>query len=570
MSNSLFRRKSIDDIKREVAAGEGDHGHSGGLRKVLGVRDLTFLGIAAVIGAGIFSTIGKAAFAGGPGISMLFVIVAVTCGFSALCYAEFASRIPVAGSAYTYSYVSFGEIIAWIIGWALILEYAIGNIVVAISWSGYFNNLLVHVFHINLPEWMLIDATTAESAFNTATKELAAGTVTDPDMIKKYNGAIASWNNAPMMGGYKIFFNLPAFIIVGLITWLAYTGIKESKQSANFMVIFKVVVIIFVIVAGAFFVDTSNWSPFLPNRFEGVLKGVSSVFYAYIGFDAISTMSEECKNPQRDMPKAMINSLLICTVLYILIALVLTGIENYSKFDGVTDPLAFVFEKRAPWIETIVSISAVVATTSVLLVFQLGQPRIWMSMSRDGLLPKKFQTIHPRFKTPSFATLVTGVLVGVPALFLQDALVTDLTSIGTLFAFVLVAGGVLLLPKVKKEPGKFSLPYINGQFIVPVLFGLFVYGFWDRIRDAFAHLGAEDSQQLLLVVFVVLAAILSALTFIKKYSLIPMLGVLFCMYLMIEIPAKSWLVFFGWMALGLTIYFLYGYRKSKLAPASGK
>jgi basic amino acid/polyamine antiporter, APA family len=565
MSNSLFRKKSIETIKKEYEAGQSDHAASG-LKKILGVRDLTFLGIAAVVGAGIFSTIGKAAYNGGPGISLLFIIVAVTCGFSALCYAEFASRVPVAGSAYTYSYVTFGEMIAWIIGWALILEYAIGNIVVAISWSGYFNNLLVHVLHIHLPDWMLIDPTTAKSAFNEASTALAAGNL-DAAATEKYQFAVNAWNNAPVMGGMKIFFNLPAFIIVGLITWLAYIGIKESKHTANFMVIFKVIVILFVIMAGAFFVDTNNWTPFLPNKFEGVLKGVSAVFYAYIGFDAISTTAEECKDPQRDMPRAMIRALVICTILYILIALVLTGIENYKNLN-VNDPLAAVFEKRAPWIETIVSISAVVATTSVLLVFQLGQPRIWMSMSRDGLLPKKFQKIHPKYQTPSFATIVTGVLVGIPALFLQDLLVTDLTSIGTLFAFVLVSGGVLLLPRIAKEPGRFRLPYINGKIIVPVLFALFVWGFWGRIESAFQHFGKEDSQQLLLIIFVLLAAVLSVLTFIRNYSLIPMLGVLFCLYLLIEIPAKSWVVFFGWMGLGLLIYFLYGYRKSKLAPLS--
>jgi amino acid transporter len=385
----------------------------------------------------------------------------VACGFSALCYAEFASRVPVSGSAYTYSYVTFGELIAWIIGWALILEYAIGNIVVAISWSGYFNNLLVNLFHINLPSWMLVDPMTAKHAFTEASSALAGGSVTDPQQLKNYQFALNAWNEAPTIGGQKVFFNLPACIIVILITWLAYTGIRESKQTANYMVLFKVAVILFVIVAGAFYVDTNNWTPFMPNRFEGVLKGVSAVFYAYIGFDAISTTAEEAKNPQKDMPKAMIYSLLICTVLYILIALVLTGIENYSNFKDVNDPLAFVFEGRAPWIENIVSISAVVATTSVLLVFQLGQPRIWMSMSRDGLLPKKFQKIHPKYQTPSFATIVTGVLVAVPALFLEDALVTDLTSIGTLFAFALVAGGVLFLPRIPKEPGRFSLPYIN-------------------------------------------------------------------------------------------------------------
>ncbi|HEX6916343.1 MAG TPA: amino acid permease [Chitinophagaceae bacterium] len=559
---SLFRRKSIELIKKEYEAGQSDH--AAGLKKVLGVRDLTFLGIAAVVGAGIFSTIGKAAFNGGPGISLLFVIVAVTCGFCALCYAEFASRVPVAGSAYTYSYVTFGELVAWIIGWALILEYAIGNIVVAISWSGYFNNLLENVFNIHLPEWMLVDPTTAEAAYTEASKAFASGAVLDAETTKSYQFAIQAWSDAPIVFGKHLFFNLPAFIIVVLITMLAYIGIKESKESANYMVIFKIAVIIFVIVAGAFFVDTNNWTPFLPNRMEGVLKGVSAVFYAYIGFDAISTTAEECRNPQRDMPRAMINSLVICTGLYILIALVLTGVEHYSHFKDVNDPLAFVFEKRAPWIETIVSISAVVATTSVLLVFQLGQPRIWMSMSRDGLLPRKFQKIHPKYHTPSFATIITGVLVAVPALFMQDILVTDLTSIGTLFAFVLVSGGVLLLPRVKKEPGKFSLPYIDGRFIVPVIYAIFIYAFHGRVKDAFTNLANEDHQEILFLIFVIVAGILTLLTIIRRYSLIPILGVIFCLYLLIEIPVKSWFVFFGWMALGLAIYFLYGYRNSKL------
>ena len=561
MSNSLFRKKSIDQIKKDYDAKEASGGN---LHRVLGVKDLTFLGIAAVVGAGIFSTIGNAAYNGGPGVSILFVITAVACGFSALCYAEFASRVPVAGSAYTYSYVTFGEVIAWIIGWTLILEYAIGNIVVAISWSGYFNNLLENVFNIHLPEWMLVDPMTATAAYKEATTGLASGTITDPTQLKNYRFAVDAWNDAPTLGGYKMFFNIPAFIIVGLITWLAYIGIKESKETANYMVMFKIGVIIFVIIAGVFFVDTNNWTPFLPNRFEGVLKGVSAVFYAYIGFDAISTTAEEAKNPQRDMPWAMIYSLLICTVLYILIALVLTGIENYSNFKDVNDPLAFVFENRAPWIETIVSISAVVATTSVLLVFQLGQPRIWMSMSRDGLLPKKFQTIHPKYQTPSFATIVAGFLVGIPALFIEGGIVTDLTSIGTLFAFVLVSGGVLLLPRVAKEPGRFSLPYINGKFIVPIIIALFIFVFRGRIEEAFANWGNEGYQEVLFLLFVAMAIILSILTFLRNYSFIPIMGVLFCLYLMVEIPANSWLVFFLWMALGLSIYFLYGYRNSVL------
>lgn len=559
MKNNLFRKKSIDKIIKD------DKESSNPLRKVLTVRDLTFFGIAAVVGAGIFSTIGSAAYNGGPGISLLFIITAITCGFTALCYAEFASRIPVAGSAYTYSYVAFGEIVAWIIGWALILEYAIGNIVVAISWSGYFNNLLVHVFNIHLPDWMLIDPLTAKNAFNESTAALASGAELTAKQIKNYEFAIQAYNSAPMIGDMKIFFNLPAFIIVALVTWLAYIGIKESKKSANLMVYFKVAVIIFVIIAGAFFVDVNNWTPFLPNGFEGVLKGVSAVFYAYIGFDAISTMAEETKNPQRDMPRGMIYSLLICTALYILIALTLTGIEHYSNFLNVNDPLAYVFEDRAPWIEKIISISAVVATTSVLLVFQIGQPRIWMSMSRDGLLPKQFQKIHPKYQTPSFATIVTGIIVGIGALFIESDLVTDLTSIGTLFAFILVSGGVLFLPPKIKEKGKFNLPYINGKFIVPILYLLFLYLFQDRIIAAFTEFHWNNHEEVLFIVFLIFALVVSIFTFIRNYSIIPIMGVLTCSYLMIEIPIVSWQWFLIWMALGLLIYFLYGYRNSKLS-----
>jgi len=558
MKNSLFRKKSIDRLVEEGRQSKGS------LNRVLSVRDLTFMGIAAVVGAGIFSTIGSAAYNGGPGVSTLFIITAITCGFSALCYAEFASRIPVAGSAYTYSYVAFGEIIAWIIGWALILEYSIGNIVVAISWSSYFNNLLVHVFNIHLPDWMLIDPMTAKNAFLESTAALNSGEILSPEKIQSYEFAVNAYNSAPMIGDMKVFFNLPALIIVILITWLAYVGIKESKKTANFMVYFKLSVILFVIVAGAFFVDTNNWRPFLPNGFEGVLRGVSAVFYAYIGFDAISTMAEETENPQRDMPRGMIYSLLICTGLYILIALTLTGIENYSNFKNVTDPLAFVFKTRAPWIETIVSVSAVVATTTVLLVFQIGQPRIWMSMSRDGLLPKKFQKVHPKYKTPSFATIVTGVIVGIGALFIESDLVTDLTSIGTLFAFVLVSGGVLFLPPKVKEPGKFSLPYLNGKWLIPLLFIGFVYIFRERAIKAFTEFNWDNTEEVLFIIFLIFAAATSVVTFLRNYSTIPIMGVLTCSYLMVEIPLISWKWFLVWMVLGLVIYFLYGYRNSSL------
>lgn len=556
MASSLFRKKSLDKIIKDAEAGFSDgHGH-GEMKKVLGVRDLTFMGIAAVIGAGIFSTIGTAAYHGGPGVIFLFMITAVTCGFTALCYAEFASRIPVSGSAYTYSYVAFGEVVAWVIGWALILEYAIGNVVVAISWSAYFNNIL-QAFGINLPDWLTIGYLTAKMNYDTA---LQAGKPV-ADLV---------YTHAPTIAGLKFIINFPAFMVVWLITILAYIGINESRKSANFMVGLKIVVLIFIAVVGFWMIftdiGTGNWKPFLPEGMNGVLQSVSAVFFAYIGFDAISTTAEECSNPQKDLPKGMIYSLLICTLIYIVTALVITGLVNYKEFNGVADPLAYVFDKiNMHKVGFIISISAVIAATSVLLVFQIGQPRIWMSMSRDGLLPKPFSRISKRFRTPAFATVITGFVVGVPVLVVDDKLMTDLTSIGTLFAFVLVCGGVLFLPRTGKVAGKFQIPYINGKYFVALLFAVFVFLFRQRLLDAFSNISGESRQEVLFIVFCVFALIVSVISFIKHYSLIPVLGVLCCTYLMIEIPANSWKVFFGWMVLGLSIYFLYGRRKSKLA-----
>lgn len=553
MSSPLFRKKPLASVVPDASHASPDNQ----LKKVLGVRDLTSMGIAAVIGAGIFSTIGQAAYDGGPGVIFLFIITAVTCGFTALCYAEFASRVPVAGSAYTYSYVTFGELAAWIIGWALIMEYSIGNVVVSISWSSYFNNLLEGV-GIHIPAWLVTDAQTAKLAFMRA-QEAGADTST------------MAWTLAPEIGGYKLLANLPAGIIIVLITILAYIGIKESKKSANFMVALKLVVLLIVVLIGLFYIDVDNWSPFMPNSFSGVLKGVSAVFFAYIGFDAISTTAEECKDPQRDLPKGMIYSLIICTVIYVVVTLVITGMVNYSEFNNVSDPLAYVFEKiNLSKVGFFVSVSAVVAATSVLLVFQLGQPRIWMSMSRDGLLPRKFSNISPKFQTPGFSTIVTGVIVCIPSLFIESALMTDLTSIGTLFAFALVCAGVLMLPAdTSTNTGKrFKLPYINGRYIIPILLMVFLYGFRERTEAAFLNLANEPRQEILFFVFVILAVIIAVFTFMRKFSLIPVLGLLCCLYLMIEIPARSWVVFFGWMAFGLVIYFSYGYWKSKLAKAA--
>lgn len=554
MPNPLFRKKPLQRLLQDAEQRE----QKSQLKKVLTVRDLTSMGIAAVIGAGIFSTIGQAAYNGGPGVIFLFIITAITCGFSALCYAEFASRVPVSGSAYTYSYMTFGEVVAWIIGWALILEYSIGNVVVSISWSSYFVNLLDGL-GIHLPVWLSTDPSTAEHIFKLA-HEAGKDTST------------TAWSTAPSFYGFRLIANLPAALIIVLITILAFVGIRESKRSANFMVGLKLVVLFIIVAIGVFYINTDNWVPFMPAGFGGVLKGVSAVFFAYIGFDAISTTAEECADPQRDMPKGMVYSLLICTVIYVIVALIITGMVHYTEFNNVADPLAYVFEKiHLSKVGFFISVSAVVAATSVLLVFQIGQPRIWMSMSRDGLLPKRFSKIHPKFHTPAFSTIVTGFVVAIPSLFVESALMTDLSSIGTLFAFVLVCGGVLFLPandNTVVKTTRFKMPYINARFIVPLLLLLFLYAFRDRVTSAVSNFTHEAPQEILFLVFVGLAILMAIFSFIKKLSLIPVLGMLCCLYLMIEIPSRSWLVFFGWMIFGLAVYFSYGFWKSNLSKES--
>lgn len=560
MSKSIFRKKSINRILTDVASGFSDAEHSGShLKKELNVKDLTLMGIAAVVGAGIFSTIGLASFQGGPGVTILFVITAITCGFSALCYAEFASRIPVAGSAYTYAYASFGELIAWIIGWDLLMEYAIGNIAVAISWSTYFVNLL-EGFHIHIPEYLTMDYFTAFKAHEHVRELTASNKLTDiTDTLKQ--GALA-WNTAPGFGSVKLIANIPALLIVVIITYLVYIGIRETKKATNAMVFLKIAIVIVVIAIGFFYVTPANWHPFMPNGFSGVMKGVSGVFFAYIGFDAISTTAEECRAPQRDLPRGMIYSLIICTVLYILIALVLTGMVSYKDL-AVGDPLAYVFTKVGlTKISGVISFSAVIATASVLLIFQLGQPRIWMSMSRDGLLPKVFSRIHPKYHTPSFATIVTGFVVAVPALFVNLTIVTDLTSIGTLFAFVLVCGGVLMLPREESQKGRFHLPYVNSKWIIPILFIAGVYFFRKDIQGLFASENAHENFPFF--IFIILSAVLTVLSFIKNLSLIPVLGLLSCLYLMTQLGYTNWIRFLAWLIIGLIIYFTYSYKNSLL------
>jgi basic amino acid/polyamine antiporter, APA family len=565
-----------DNLEEDSSAGQ----HS--MKRVLTVRDLTLFGIAAIIGAGSFSSLGGAVFNGGPGVVILFIITGIACAFTAYCYSEFASRIPVAGSAYTYAYASFGEFFAWIIGWALIMEYSIGNIYVAFSWSDYFTSFL-HKLHIGIPDYLTC-------SYLEAKKAIASGSANSE--------LINAWNTAPIVGSIRMIFDLPALVINILITYLVYRGIKESRNFSNAMVILKLFIVLLVILVGGAMIFTNglsfNWTPandegvksFMPNGFGGVMMAVSGVFFAYIGFDAVSVLAEESKNPQRDLPRGMIYSLIICTIVYILLTLVLTGTVHYKNFDGVGDPLAFIFEPQnlnIGWMQLLVSICAVVAMTSVLLVFQMGQPRIWMSMSRDGLMPPVFQKIHPKYKTPSFATIITGLVVGVPILFTDKTFVLDFTSIATLFAFVLVCGGVLLLPKVEKRKGRFVMPYINGKINFPliVILAFLSFSFFNKAyfsetfnfdfsnnADYTSHAVTYmdlATPKISVILFWIICIVLSVFTFIKNYSLIPLMGVSTCLYLLTGMSKSNWVWFFAWLALGLIFYFLYSFKNSKLA-----
>jgi amino acid transporter len=576
MLRDLFRRKTIAMI---LSHAETPGKANSTMHRNLSVRDLTALGIAAIVGAGIFSTIGTAAANGGPAVSLLFVFTAMACGFSAMCYAEFASSIPISGSAYTYAYASFGELIAWIIGWDLIMEYAVGNIAVAISWSGYFTGLMSGL-GVHIPEFLCIDYLSAARGFKEASSLIAGGLP-----FEQLNGGLQeawlAWQNAPMIGGVRLVADIPAFGIVVFITWLVYKGIYETKVAGNIMVILKLVVLMLVIGVGSFYVDPKNWSPFAPNGVVGVLKGVSGVFFAYIGFDAISTTAEECKNPKRDLPRAMIYALVITTVLYVLISLVLTGMVPSSEL-GVADPLAFAFTRlHLTRLSGVIAVSAIIAMASVLLVFQVGQPRIWMSMSRDGLLPPRFSRLHPKYKTPGFSTIITGIMVAIPSLFLNLTEVTDLTSIGTLFAFVLVSGGILLLNHGKKSirsDGAFKVPYLNCRFYLPVIWivvGIMwiVSEYW-QAGNSPVNLVAnnlftlkEIMPHISLIIYFMMAAILTIISMVFKWSLIPVLGLLTNLYLMSELGITNWLRFIIWLAIGLLLYFTYGSKHSRLRTA---
>jgi len=567
----LFRKKSVPHILREadLLSESGNR-----MRRNLSVVDLTALGVAAIVGAGIFSTIGNAAASGGPAVSLLFVFTAFACGLSAMCYAEFASSIPISGSAYTYAYASFGELVAWIIGWDLIMEYAIGNIAVAISWSGYFTGLLDGL-GLHIPNFLTTDYLSASRGYDLAVGALKGGTTLN-QLSFSLQDAYNAWISAPQIGHLRIIADVPALGIVVLITWICYVGIKESKVANNIMVLLKIGILLLVIGVGAFYVNPDNWHPFAPNGITGVLKGVSGVFFAYIGFDAISTTAEECNNPRRDIPISMFLALIITTILYVAVSLVLTGMVSSGEL-GVADPLSFVFERlNLHQLSGVIALSAVIAMASVLLVFQLGQPRIWMSMSRDGLLPKVFGKIHPKYRTPAFSTIITGILVAVPALFMNLTEVTDLTSIGTLFAFILVSGGILVLNPLGKRGASekgFKVPYLNSRyFLLPIwLFIILVLSFSGMGKtlgnNVFGGILSEflDSFHLIpYTVFILVSTVVSIYAIRLKWSLIPVLGLLTNLYLMSELGITNWMRFGIWLVIGLILYFSYSSRKSHL------
>lgn len=523
----LFRTKPpqllIDEANQETRL----------MKKTLSWFDLIAFGIGATIGSGIFALTGTAAagsvapqVAGhvdklqqfldtpivnfllnaplgregaGPAIVIGFLIAAMTCGLAALCYAELASMIPVSGSAYTFAYAALGEFVAWLIGWDLILEYAVGNIAVAVSWSETF----VHCFHgftnLKLPLWLCADVTTAHARIDQMKTHL--------DMRELYSSI-----DLPSMFGHQIALNLPAVGIMALITWFLIVGVQESAKLNFIAVVIKVAVVLFVIIYGSFFVKPENWVPFAPSGWPGIFGAAAIVFFSFIGFDAVSSTAEETKNPQRDMPIGMLGSLAICSLLYIGVSLILTGVLPYKTYLGDAAPVSTAFNSLGSdywWAHLLVSVGALAGITSVLLVFQLGQPRIFMAMARDGLLPKFFAHLHPKYRTPLWPTILTGAVVGFSAMVMDIGQAAELTNIGTLFAFILVCGGVIVLRKTQ--------PDFNRVFKCPA-------SPW-----------------------------------------VPMLGIAACMGLMLSLPVMTWIRFVVWMAIGLLIYWGYGYRSANKA-----
>jgi len=542
--SKLFRTKTLDQCMADAEAPEYQ------LKRVLGPFQLILFGIGAIIGAGIFATIGTAAAGdayrpgAGPALMVSFVITAIVCSFTALCYAEFTSIVPISGSAYTYSYATLGEIVAWIIGWDLIIEYAVGNIAVAISWANYFKTFLKG-FGINFPDWLSMD-------YRTAAK------IVDADGVK------IVFRDAPHIFGLPIIFNILAVGIVTIITIVLVWGIRESARFNAIMVGIKIIVLTFFIIIGFFWVKPENWTPFAPNGWAGISAGAAIVFFAYIGFDAVSTVAEETRNPKRDLPIGIIGSLLICTVFYIVVSAVFTGLISYPalKMKLATEqaePLTMALQHAAPnlgWAVGIVAFGSVIAHTAVLLIFQLGQPRIFFSMSRDGLLPKTFSKVHPRFRTPHVATILTGVFVATFAAVASIDEMVDLTNIGTLFAFLLVCSGIIVLRKTEPDrPRPFRVP-----------------GGWLWSGILFVALAVA-------VIFIIPAPLITKLVILSiaaasfayfRNILFPALGIVSCLYLIFYLPPTSWLRFAAWLNFGFLIYIAYGSIHSRLMSSDMK
>ena len=512
LTNKLFKIKSLTSILAEA------HDPKTRLKRELGAFDLILLGIGAIIGAGIFATIGTAAAGdalrpgAGPALVVSFGITAVACAFAALCYAELAALVPISGSAYTYSYATFGELVAWIIGWDLMIEYGVGAIAVAISWSGYFTGFLKG-FGITLPPWATIDFRTALRGFEKASALLCQGLTfdqLDPGLQRTWQAV----HSAPSILGIPVICNIPACSIVILLTILLVRGIKESSRFNGLIVAVKLIVLGFFVLLGAFYVKPQNWIPFAPNGFAGIKAGAAIVFFAYIGFDAVSTVAEETKNPKRDLPIGIIGSLLICTVIYMIVAAVFTGLIPFqalvsSLAQEKAEPLTLAMRYvNLNWAAGIIAFGSVAAHIAVLLVLQMGQARIFFSMSRDGLLPRVFSRVHPKFKTPHVTTIITGIIIASFAAFTNIEEMVDLTNIGTLFAFTLVCFGVIIL-RVKE-------PHRHRAFKVPF------------------------------------------------NPITPLLGVAACIFLMTALPGVTWVRFVVWLIVGLIVYFAYGIKNSEL------